>query len=59
MPIYDYSCEKCSKEVLNVIVKTYNEPVVCSCGERMEKNICAPKLMGFDKFGTSKKKESC
>ena len=54
MPIFDYSCT-CGEFKADELVRNHNDVVVCDCGQEMERALCAPKLIGFDKFGTSKK----
>lgn len=55
MPTFDYSCPKCKEVKIDEIVKSSLEIVTCDCGAIMDRALCAPRLMGFDKYGTSKK----
>jgi len=55
MPIFDYTCAACGVFKPDQLVKTSKEVVLCDCSEPMDRALCAPKLIGFDKFGSSKK----
>jgi putative FmdB family regulatory protein len=57
MPIYDYTCSICGEFKPDQLVKSSKEVVLCSCGKPMDRVLCAPQLMGFDKFGSSKTKK--
>ena len=55
MPFFDYIC-KCGAKRPDELVKAFDEVIYCPrCRKEMDKQVSAPALMGFDKFGTSKK----
>ena len=37
MPIWDYKCNKCNKELKDKIVGGIKTEVFCECGEKMER----------------------
>lgn len=55
MPIFDYSCDFCGEIKIDQLVKDSKEVVFCDCNEPMTRALCTPKLIGFDKYGRSKK----
>jgi len=50
MPMYDYKCEKCGKEVFDKLVSSSerDEQVCPECGEKMIRSVCSckPTLIG-------------
>jgi predicted nucleic acid-binding Zn ribbon protein len=45
MPVYPYKCPRCQLECEEVReVDQRNEPVLCSCGEFMERKMATPTL---------------
>lgn len=56
MPLYDYSCPACDEqtEVQHSMNEIGKIEVLCTnCGEKMNKQLSMPTLIGFDEVGRS------
>ena len=54
MPIYEFKCSKCNHKFDDLVKQGVTEMDCPKCGNKSCKEITAPKLGGFDKYGSSK-----